>query len=226
MFNLIIANMLDKILKRIPLAMMMIGKRRSGKTHLLIKMLNNKYFRNTFDNIYVFSPTVSLDETWENIKNEDVVLYDNYNEEIITDILKLQQMIPKDKRPDILIVLDDFAEKLKGKRGNVLELLATKGRHFNCSFIFTSQKYNSVPTIIRNNSDEIVFFKVSNNQELKTIVDEQNSTDLQNIGGFENLLIKNTNGYDYLLSIKGKADKYYRGNNLNFVKLNINNPNK
>lgn len=214
--------MIQKVLKRLPLAMLMIGKRRSGKTHLLIRMLNSKYFKENFDTIYVFSPTVNLDKTWDAINNEEVVLYDEYDESTINDILKIQEITHESKRQNVLIILDDLAEKLKGKRGNVLEMLATKGRHFNASFIFTSQKYNSVPTIIRNNSDEMIFFKVSNNQELKTIVDEQDSSDLKSVGGFENLLNNNTKGYDYLLIVKGKEDKYFRGNKLEFVKLKIN----
>ena len=210
--------MIEKVLKRIPLAMCIIGKRRSGKTKLLIDMLNSKYFKKTFDQIFLFSPTVSLDKSFESVKNEAVVGYDFYSEEVIEDILKLQKM-KGDNRKDILIILDDLAEKLKGRRGNVLEQLATKGRHFNCSFIFTSQKYNAIPTVIRNNTDEIIFFRVSNNQELKTISEEYQSKDLTI--DFEDLLYSQTKGYDYLLIVKGKQDSYYRGNKLDYVKLNF-----
>tara|TARA_R110000868_G_scaffold261216_2_gene519297 strand:+ start:3357 stop:4001 length:645 start_codon:yes stop_codon:yes gene_type:complete len=214
--------MIQSVLKRLPLSMLLVGKRRSGKTHLLIKMLNSKYFIDNFQKIFIFSPTVELDETWESIRDyptkREVILFDKFDDSIIEDILQLQ----RNSEDDVLIILDDFAEKLKGKRGNVLEQLATKGRHFNTSFIFTSQKYNAVPSIIRNNVDEIIFFKVSNNLELKTIVDENDNKDLKNVGGFENLLINNTKDYDYLLIVKGKEDKYYRGNKLDFIRLKIN----
>lgn len=214
--------MIQSVLKRLPLSMLLVGKRRSGKTHLLIKMLNSKYFIDSFQKIFIFSPTVELDQTWESIRDyptkREVILFDKFDDSIIEDILQLQ----RNSEDDVLIILDDFAEKLKGKRGNVLEQLATKGRHFNTSFIFTSQKYNAVPSIIRNNVDEIIFFKVSNNLELKTIVDENDNKDLKNVGGFENLLITNTKDYDYLLIVKGKEDKYYRGNKLDFIRLKIN----
>lgn len=211
---------MDKVFSRIPLAMSIIGKRRSGKSFLLVKMLNSRYFKRTFAEIYVFSPTCGLDKTWRDIKNDKVVFYDEYDEDTINSILRLQEHRGND-RSDILIILDDFAEKLKGHRGNVLERLATKARHYSCSFIFTSQKYNAIQPIIRNNTDEFIFFRVSNNQELKTIVDEQDNRDLVNVGGFENLLFENTKGYDYLVCIKGKEDKFYRGNELTFTKLNI-----
>lgn len=214
--------MISTVLKRVPLSMLLVGKRRSGKTNLLIKMLNSKHFIDNFQKVFIFSPTVELDETWESIREyptkREVILFDKFDNSIIEDILELQ----RNSEDDVLIILDDFAEKLKGKRGNVLEQLATKGRHFNTSFIFTSQKYNAVPSIIRNNVDEIIFFKVSNNLELKTIVEENDNKDLKNVGGFENLLINNTKDYDYLLIIKGKEDKYYRGNKLEFVRLKIN----
>lgn len=214
--------MIATVFKRLPLSMLLIGKRRSGKTNLLIKMLNSKHFIDNFQKVFIFSPTVELDETWESIRDypskRDIILFDKFDESIIEDILQLQRKSDE----DVLIILDDFAEKLKGKRGNTLEQLATKGRHFNTSFIFTSQKYNAVPSIIRNNVDEVIFFKVSNNLELKTIVDENDNKDLKNVGGFENLLLNNTKDYDYLLIVKGKEDKYYRGNKLDYVKLKIN----
>ena len=219
--------MIERVLKRIPISMALIGKRRSGKTHLLIKMLNSKYFRDTFEKIYIFSPTIELDPTWQKVRNifdsEDTrfTLFDKFEPDVLEAILELQKKTIPKKRSDILIIIDDFAEKLKGQRGNILELLATKGRHFKASFIFTSQKYNSIHPIIRNNADEFVFFRVSNNLELKTIVDENDNKDLQKIGGFESLLNNNTKDYDYLLVVKGKEDKYYRGNALDFVNLKI-----
>jgi DNA helicase HerA-like ATPase len=217
--------MIESVFKRLPLSMLLVGKRRSGKTNLLIKMLNSAYFINNFDKVFIFSPTIELDETWNSVRDyptkRDLIKFDKFDESVIDDILQLQ----KTSDESSLIIIDDFAEKLKGKRGNVLEQLATKGRHFNTSFIFTSQKYNAVPTIIRNNVDEIIFFRVSNNLELKTIVDENDNKDLKNVGGFENLLLSNTKDYDYLLIVKGKEDKYYRGNKLDFVRLKISNLN-
>jgi hypothetical protein len=213
--------MLDKVLKRMPISMLLIGKRRSGKTYLLIKMLNSKHFKESFDRVFIFSPTIELDPTWEKVKdiNESrYVLFDDLDLEVLEDILQLQKA-QIDSKP-ILIILDDFAEKLKGKRGNVLEQLATKGRHFNTSFIFTSQKFNAVPTIIRNNTDEQIFFRVSNNLELKSIVEENDNKNIT--VGFEKLLMDNTNDYNYLLIIKDKEDKYYRGNKLNFIRLRMN----
>lgn len=213
--------MLDKVLKRMPISMLLIGKRRSGKTYLLIKMLNSKHFKDSFDRVFIFSPTIELDPTWEKVKdiNESrYVLFDDLDLEVLEDILQLQKA-QIDAKP-ILIILDDFAEKLKGKRGNVLEQLATKGRHFNTSFIFTSQKFNAVPTIIRNNTDEQIFFRVSNNLELKSIVEENDNKNIT--VGFEKLLMDNTNDYNYLLIVKDKEDKYYRGNKLDFIRLRMN----
>lgn len=213
--------MLDKVLKRMPISMLLIGKRRSGKTYLLIKMLNSKYFRDSFDRVFIFSPTIELDPTWQKVKDIDesrYVLFDDLDLETLEDILQLQKA-QLDAKP-ILVIIDDFAEKLKGKRGNVLEQLATKGRHFNTSFIFTSQKFNAVPTIIRNNTDEQIFFRVSNNLELKTIVEENDNKHIT--VGFEKLLMDNTNDYNYLLIVKDKEDKYFRGNKLEFTRLRMN----
>ena len=220
MSKVVLDNGLGRVFERLPLAMSIIGKRRSGKSFLLVKMLNSKYFKKKFESVYIFSPTCMLDKTWNDITNKNVIFYDEYDEEIIQNLLKLQEY-KGNEAGQILIVLDDFAEKLKSYRGNVLEQLALRGRHYSASFIFTSQKYNLIPTVIRNNTDEFIFFKVSNNQELKTIIEEQDNKDLQKIGGFEKLLFDNTKGYDYLVCIKGKEDVYYRGNELVFKKINM-----
>ena len=211
--------MIEKILERLPMAMLMIGKRRSGKTKLLIEMLNSKYFKKKFERIYIFSPTCILDDTWDDIKNKNVIFYDRYDESIVDAIMKLQEQTYKKDRKDQLIILDDLAEKLKGARGNALERLATKGRHFKLSFIFTSQKYNAVQPIIRNNVDEVIFFRVSNNMELKSIGEEFHNKEFD----FESVLDYATNDYNYLLIVKGKEDKLFKGNLLRFVKLNIKN---
>jgi hypothetical protein len=208
---------IEKVFERIPLAMLMVGKRRSGKTKLLTEMLNTKYFKKKFDRIYLFSPTVQLDSTWGDVRNKNVIFYDEYYDDTIEAIMKLQSAIPENERKHQMIILDDFAEKLKGKRGHALEKLATKGRHFKLSFIFTTQKYNLAPTVIRNNIDEVIFFRVSNNMELKTIEEEYNQRDLD----FGALLNSVTTGYNYLCVVKGKEDVYYRGNLLSFVKLKL-----
>lgn len=209
--------MIQKVLERLPLAMLINGKRRSGKTHLLIKMLNSKYFKKKFDRIYIFSPTITLDKSWEDVKNKNALFYDVYDENTIEMILRLQKRTPEEERKHVLIILDDLAEKLKGKRGNVLEQLATKGRHFKVSFIFTTQKYNATPTVIRNNADEIIFFRISNNFELKTVLEEYSNKDFN----FEDLLDYATDDYNYLLIVKGKKDNFYKGNLLTFKKITI-----
>ena len=209
--------MIEKVLERLPLAMLIVGKRRSGKTKLLIEMLNSKYFKKKFDVIYLFSPTILIDDAWDALKNKKVIFYDEYNEDTLDKIFMLQSKTPNKEREHQLIILDDFAEKLKGHRGNALERLATKGRHFKLSFIFTTQKYNMTPTTIRNNVDEIIFFRVSNNQELKTIEEEFNTRKLD----FGELLDYATDGYNYLLMVKGKEDIFYKSNLLKFTKLKI-----
>lgn len=208
---------IEKVFERLPLATLMVGKRRSGKTKLLTALLDTKYFKKKFDRIYLFSPTVQLDNTWGDVRNKAVIFYDEYYDDTIEAIMKLQAATPENERKHQMIILDDFAEKLKGKRGHALEKLATKGRHFKLSFIFTTQKYNLAPTVIRNNIDEVIFFKVSNNMELKTIEEEYNQRDLD----FGALLNSVTIGYNYLLVVKGKEDVYYKGNLLNFTKLKL-----
>jgi len=208
--------MIEKILDDV-LSMLLIGKRRSGKSFLLVEMLNSAYFKKRFKHVFLFSPTVQLDKTWRSLNNKNITFFDTFKEEEIQDILEMQKLIHEDDRQEILIILDDFSERLKAKHNSILNKLATKGRHFKASYIFTSQKYNSVPTIIRNNSDQLIFFQISNNLEFKTIVDENSNRNLK--VSFEDLLSYSTNEYNYLLVVKGKVNKYYKGNLLKYTLL-------
>lgn len=211
----------DILKERLPISMILCGKRRSGKTRLLIELLNSD-FNNKFERIIVFSRTMELDCIWNdlNIRLKRKVEYSTeYNETIMVNVMKSQQLDKSqgEKVKNILFVIDDFSDKLKSKKGAVLNLLASTGRHYGISYIICSQKYNFIDSNVRNNSDELVLFKISTSLERKAIEDDLENDD----NDISQVINYCTQGYDYFLLCKSKYDDYFRCNLLDCNKLHF-----
>lgn len=196
--------------------------RRSGKTHALINLLNDTTFKKQFASVYLFSETVLLDDNWRQLSNQKVVKYNTFEEERIRRILEIQENAPAEVRENVLIILDDFVEKFTLKKADLLNSLATKGRHFKVSYIFTSQKYKSISPIIRLNSSEVILFKIPNRAEFETVVSDfddiyLNTTNIEKI-----LKFATREPYDYLLITRGQQTEYFKGNNQNIYKIKAN----
>ena len=53
---------------KLPIRSIILGPSRSGKTVLLQNMILNIY-RDCFNRIYIFSPSIDVDSSWEPVKN-------------------------------------------------------------------------------------------------------------------------------------------------------------
>lgn len=201
-----------------PVSLLISAKRLSGKTYLIKELINNKKFNKQFEEIYIFSSTANLDKTWNDIEPEHCCLFDNFENDELKNIMKSvkKEKVEEDKSCNILIVVDDFHDKNSLKRDNVLNILATRGRHFNISFVYSVQKYNSLPLVIRTNCLQRIFFRIINKNELD-IISEENSTLNISKKDLGKLLYENTKEkYNYVL-IEDTIDsvKFYNGNGLN-----------
>ena len=82
-----------------PFSSILVAPRFSGKTYLIVEMLNNKAFRSQFDSIIVFSPTINLDHNWDNLKYKDeMVLEDEFEEIYIEKLLSNIETKVKQKK--------------------------------------------------------------------------------------------------------------------------------
>ena len=203
------------------LALVLNARRFSGKTFLIKELLNSKKFKDVYDEIYVFSDTGYLDETWKQVKNKEMFIIDKYEEDKFNEFVKDIKKENKDrkKKKKILVIIDDLIEIYSTKRNNPIALLATRGRHFGISFILTTQKYNRVPPEIRSNTTSKVFFKISNGREMKSIVDDTSSRKFS----MEELIDNCTeNPYQYFLVKNGETNEYYSGCGLEIEKVDLN----
>ena len=157
---------------KLPFSMVVCSKRNSGKSYLtkhLLKMfmVDNKLF----DYIVLFSSTAHLSNDFECLPKKSI--QDEFSTTKINKILEYQRKSKDTKNPkQCLIILDDtIGAKIDASFKTNLDLLFSRGRHYNISIIFISQYIkNYISTTIRNNIDYLLF-SVNNYNVIKIIYD-------------------------------------------------------
>jgi AAA+ ATPase superfamily predicted ATPase len=192
--------------------MLLVGRPNSGKTSLLLNMLNKKAKNSLykkFDKVYIFS--ASLKTVSIKIKlNED---------QIFDDINELEGVIEKIKEKDekTLIIFDDFIAQIKDDE-KFTKLIFNR-RHIGggCSVIITSQIFNKLKNSLRKCATDLIIYSTSNKRELESIY-----TDYINIpkNDFFNLCryVFQKDNHQFLW-VKVEKNEYYH--NLNKLELDI-----
>ena len=175
----------------IPTRSILLGPSGSGKTILLQNMILNLY-RDCFERIYIFSPSINVDQTWLPVKDyiennlelhetdEERFYYDSYEPEELEKIINNQKRLIEHmknknvkKLYSILIVIDDMADNVQFSRhSKLLHSLYTRGRHSFISTITATQKFNALSPIIRVNATELYVYRLRNNRDLESFVEE------------------------------------------------------
>ena len=150
------------MMPKLPARMLCVASSTGGKT-VLIQNLILKIYRGSFERIYIFSPSVHVDDTWSAVKTQHKVI----------DFQK------KNKQKDlfsILLVVDDFADDPKFVRySSLLHGLFTRGRHNAISCILSTQKYNVLAPIIRLNASALFIFRLKNMNEVNAFLEENSA---------------------------------------------------
>lgn len=161
-------------LPQLPFSWILIGPSGTGKSNLLLNVLDQykKHFKE--HHIILFSPSIGLDPKTSEI--EAGWKYAEFRPEIIESVIEQQKQIMKKKPkkvPEILIILDDcISEPGAFNQRGVLEKLFYRCRHFHCSLLITSQKYSSLSRGIRLNAKTVSFFRPYNESEKEHILKE------------------------------------------------------
>ena len=176
---------------RLPTSKILLGPTHSGKGVLLSNMILDIY-RNCFERVYIFSPSINVDHTWIPVKeyldktinlkdNEPPLYYDHYDPESLEQIIDTQKKVTehlKSKKDNkklysILIIVDDFADDpLFSRKSQLLHALFTRGRHSQISTIISTQKFSALHPIIRVNAKILHVFRLRNYQDLQMFIDE------------------------------------------------------
>ena len=176
---------------KLPVRSILLAPSGGGKGVLLQNMILDIY-RNCFERIYIFSPSIHVDQTWMPVKeylkkeinlseNEPELYYDNYNPESLEQIIDTQKKVTehlkskKDTKKlfSILIIIDDHADDpVFSRKSTLLHSLFTRGRHSGISTIVSTQKFSALHPIIRVNATELIVFRLRNYQDLAMFLEE------------------------------------------------------
>jgi len=175
---------------KIPLRGLLLAPSGSGKTVLLTNMILNIY-RGCFERIYVFSPSINVDQTWAEGKTyqkqemladetKEQLYFDHYNSDDLQNIIDTQhkEILKMKERKQtklvsILVVVDDFADDPTFTRhSKLLHSLFTRGRHNQISTLVSTQKFAAIAPIIRVNSTFMIVYRLRNNRDLESFLEE------------------------------------------------------
>ena len=179
-----------EVAARVPFRSCCLGPSGSGKTVLLVNMILDIY-RDVFERIYIFSPSISVDHSWDPVKKyiskelkineeKEKIYFDDYHQEDLGKIVETQKkIIDQMKKQDhsklynILIVIDDHADNPAFCRNSkLLHSLYTRGRHTMISTITSVQSFVAISPIIRKNLTELYVYRLRNYKDLECILDE------------------------------------------------------
>ena len=182
-----------EMMPSLPARMLAVASSTGGKT-VLIQNLILKIYRGSFERIYIFSPSVHVDDTWKAVKKyiketmkvddeKEKIYFEEYDPIALKKIIETQHKVieyqkkNKDKNLfSILIIIDDFADDPKFVRySNLLHGLFTRGRHNAMSVILSTQKYNVLAPIIRLNASALFVFRLKNMNEVNAFLEENSA---------------------------------------------------
>ena len=150
----------------LPAVMIVVGRRKSGKTRLLVRMLlDDKFLKGKFDRIVVVSPTFLLDGNWSCISTDGLEVHTSYDDDFMGELIDCQKQ--NGAEDSVCVILD--ACVTEGTKTENIDTLATNGRHLNVTLIYLTQKITSVSTIVRANFDQIIHFYSSSKRERQNL---------------------------------------------------------
>ena len=175
---------------KLPLREIILGPSGSGKGILLQNLILDVY-KNCFERIYIWSPSIDIDQTWRPVKQyiekelkvnteKEKCYFNEYAPEDLEKVITQQHKIADyQKKQDhnkiyqILIIVDDFADDpVFTRHSKLLHSLFTRGRHSFINSIVATQKFRAINNIIRINATGLVVIKLRSQADLDAFIDE------------------------------------------------------
>ena len=188
-------------------AMVLIGKRRSGKSTLL-KSLCAYHWKNKYPSVYVFSQTAF------NGYFEDFVprkfIWNEWKEDKINEIVERQKKLVMRKRAhgskenvNALLILDDVAHV---RYSQSLERLFFQARHYCLSIIVAIQDATILSRNMRDQADMLIVWRQSNKLNRDRVIEGFLAVKDPQEG--ENVLREATDGEHNVLVINNCVNSY------------------
>ena len=156
---------------------MLVGPSGSGKTVLLTNMIFDIY-KGCFSRIYIWSPSIEVDQTWKPVKDyirdhikpndREHIYFDSYDpselEQVIKNTTESYRLPKKEIHKHLyqmLTVIDDFADGTNfTRKSQLLHQLYIRGRHYMISTITSTQVYKQILPIVRNNITHLFIYRL------------------------------------------------------------------
>lgn len=164
-----------------PLNLLIFSQPASGKTAFLVSMVY-RFYRNVFDEIYWFSPTLKLDNTLAmNVATDETIIKVSDADELekidmyLREIMESQQkkLDEGEELEHILVVLDDCLSFVNN--GTMLKRLCSVYRHLKISIIISVQKMRMVNNTLRSCCSDVLSFAVPNKKQKEAFIEEYGS---------------------------------------------------
>ena len=180
----------DPVVPLVPCTGIFLGPSKSGKTVALISLILEQY-RGVFERIYVFSPSVNIDDSWIPVKKyiegdlgvnteREQTYWDEWDEAALRRIIQQQRKITEASKKlemkklyQVLVVIDDFADTPQlHKPHGALDTLFIRGRHMQISTWVSSQKLRLISAAVRVNMQFLCCWRLRNQHELDAVIEE------------------------------------------------------
>ena len=102
------------VVQQLPMTSILLGPSRSGKTNLLVNMILDIY-RDLFQRIYIFPPSITIDTTWTPVKNY-------IEKEMGVDIEKEQMFFDEYKHEDLQRIIDTQNKVVEHQKQKIIKL--------------------------------------------------------------------------------------------------------
>ena len=130
----------DPVVPLVPRTGIFLTPSKSGKTVTLISLILEQY-RGVFERIYIFSPSIDIDDGWIPVKKyieQDLGVNTERDEWDEAALRRIAAQLEMKKLYQVLIICDDLADAPQLHRANgALDTLFIRGRHMQIS---SSQK--------------------------------------------------------------------------------------
>ena len=176
---------------KLPTRSLLVGPSGSGNGIPLSNMILDIY-RDCCSRIYIFSPSINVDHTWEPVKkyieqymkvhhtDEEPIYFSEPNCEAFENIIETQHKIIKymksqchTKLYQILIIIDGHADDEQFiKQSKLLNQLYIRGRHNMISTITSTKKFRARGNVIRINITELYVLRSRNLHDLEAFIEQ------------------------------------------------------
>ena len=144
-------------------------------------------YKDIFEEVHVFSPSVDIDSAWAPVKTfadrlKASSFHSEWDEQALRDIMDRQRnkiKVLKDAKskkplPQILTVIDDFSDSpfIMHSASNILTTLFIRGRHFGSSCWLSSQKLTAISPVARVNFRFMLVWRLRSAREIDALMEE------------------------------------------------------